>query len=44
MGDTIIVEQDDPCKFIYFVKSGSFQVLREIKFVESLSLPIESYI
>ena len=24
LDETIIVEQDDPCKFIYFVKNGSF--------------------
>lgn len=35
-GNVIAVRQDDKCKYIYFIKSGVFKVMREVTFVKDL--------
>ena len=44
MGEVVIVGQNDPCKYISFVKSGQFQMLREIEFIDQLAYSPSEYI
>jgi len=40
MANTLVVEQDDPCKYIYFINYGQFTVLRNIQFIDTLTKPL----
>jgi len=40
MGNTVIVEQGDLCRFVYWAFKGTFQILRKIKFIEKLNRPL----
>jgi CRP-like cAMP-binding protein len=39
--NTLIVRQNELCKFLYFIQKGNFTVIRDIEFIESLNCPIE---
>ena len=40
MQNTVIVEQEDTCKFVYWAFKGTFQILRKIKFIDKLNRPL----
>ena len=44
LNNTVIVNQGERCKYIYFVNYGNFILLRNIDFIESVNYPLETYV
>ena len=42
--NTIIVQQGDRCKRLYWAFHGKFSVLRRIEFIESLNRPLKDQV
>jgi hypothetical protein len=41
MANTVMINQGDPCRFVYFVSVGQFILLRNVDYITSISAPIE---
>lgn len=44
MSNTVIVRQDETCKFLYFINYGKFILLRNIDFIEALDEPLQNFV
>lgn len=39
--NTCVVQQNDKCKYLYFIVNGRFTVIRSVDFIEDLLVPLE---
>ena len=39
--NTCVVQQNDRCKYLYFIVNGRFTVIRSVDFIEDLLVPLE---